>query len=144
MDRIRVLIMTIFYSPGANQFYDTEIFPEDRLPLDSKEISATVHQSIIEACSKGRVVGSDAEGNPIDMDQPPPTAEENSRYNSSRRAQLMSEASNAIAPLQDAVDLKKATEEEKAFLLLWKDYRVSLNRLDLNQADFEWPEQPAS
>ncbi|EJR8196736.1 tail fiber assembly protein, partial [Escherichia coli] len=53
--------------------------------------------------------------------------------------------SEHIAPLQDAVDLEIATEEEKSFLASWKRYRVLLNRVDTSIApDIEWPVIPAS
>lgn len=57
----------------------------------------------------------------------------------------LSSAATAIAPLQDAVDIGEATEEEKALLLAWKKYRVQLNRVDTSTApDIEWPEFPSS
>ncbi|EER9362781.1 tail fiber assembly protein, partial [Escherichia coli] len=43
---------------------------------------------------------------------------------------LMQVASEHIAPLQDAVDLDIATEEEASLLAAWKTYRVLLNRVD--------------
>ncbi|PAW49426.1 phage tail protein [Pseudomonas moraviensis] len=43
-----------------------------------------------------------------------------------------------IAPLQDAVDLDEATEEEALLLTQWKQYRVLLNRLETQPG---WPEQ---
>ncbi|MDT4620715.1 tail fiber assembly protein, partial [Escherichia coli] len=47
------------------------------------------------------------------------------------------------APLQDAVDLEIATEEETLLLEAWKKYRVLLNRVDTSTApDIEWPEEP--
>ncbi|HCP3098873.1 TPA: tail fiber assembly protein, partial [Escherichia coli] len=47
------------------------------------------------------------------------------------------------APLQDAVDLEIATEEEKSLLAAWKTYRVLLNRVDTSLSpDIEWPSQP--
>ncbi|EOM6987716.1 tail fiber assembly protein, partial [Escherichia coli] len=50
---------------------------------------------------------------------------------------------NAIAPLQDAVDLEMATDDEQALLLAWKKYRVLLNRVDTSTApDVEWPAVP--
>ncbi|HHR6066242.1 TPA: tail fiber assembly protein [Providencia alcalifaciens] len=56
---------------------------------------------------------------------------------------LLAEANNAIAPLQDAVDLDMATDEEVAQLTAWKKYRVLLNRIDTSLApDIEWPEKP--
>lgn len=61
-----------------------------------------------------------------------------------RRSELLAEASDIIAPLQDASDLGIVTDEEAASLLLWKRYRVMLNRLDLSTAPaIDWPERPA-
>ncbi len=52
-------------------------------------------------------------------------------------------ASEHIAPLQDAVDLEIATEEETSLLEAWKKYRVLLNRVDTSTApDIEWPTNP--
>ncbi|MTC34409.1 tail fiber assembly protein [Providencia alcalifaciens] len=56
---------------------------------------------------------------------------------------LLAEANNTIAPLQDAVDLDMATDEEVAQLTAWKKYRVLLNRVDTSTApDIDWPEKP--
>ncbi len=55
----------------------------------------------------------------------------------------MQMASERIAPLQDAVDLDIATEEEASLLTAWKTYRVLLNRVDTAvAADVEWPVAP--
>lgn len=55
-------------------------------------------------------------------------------------------ADAAIAPLQDAMDLDMATDEEATLLTEWKRYRVLLSRLP-DQADYpeniEWPTPPA-
>lgn len=57
---------------------------------------------------------------------------------------LMADAMLKIAPLQDALDIGDATEEELTLLKAWKTYRVLLNRLDLSTApDIIWPEIPA-
>ncbi|HBE6407857.1 TPA: tail fiber assembly protein [Escherichia coli] len=57
---------------------------------------------------------------------------------------LMQVASEHIAPLQDAVDLEIATEEEASLLTAWKKYRVLLNRIDTSTApDIDWPTIPA-
>lgn len=59
---------------------------------------------------------------------------------------LLSIASEKIAPLQDAVDLNMATDEEEQQLKAWKKYRVLLSRIEnlgtLSDA-IEWPKQPA-
>ncbi|EAY2467263.1 tail fiber assembly protein [Salmonella enterica] len=52
---------------------------------------------------------------------------------------LLQMASGKIAPLQDAVDLDIATDDEKAQLDEWKKYRVLVNRVDTSNPD--WPEK---
>lgn len=55
----------------------------------------------------------------------------------------MTAASGAIAPLQDAVDIGLATDEELNLLLELKKYRVLLNRIDPSKApDIQWPSDP--
>ncbi|EAA1752463.1 tail fiber assembly protein [Salmonella enterica subsp. enterica serovar Reading] len=54
---------------------------------------------------------------------------------------LLQIAAEKIAPLEDAVDLGEATDDEKTRLLAWRKYRVQVNRVDTSDPD--WPEQPA-
>ncbi|WP_422419105.1 tail fiber assembly protein [Pseudomonas sp. GZD-222] len=55
-------------------------------------------------------------------------------------------ADDAIAPLQDAVDLGEATEAETAKLSAWKKYRIALKRVP-DQLGYpgtiDWPAPPA-
>ena len=54
-------------------------------------------------------------------------------------------ADKAIAPLQDAIEIGDASTEEKASLLLWRKYRVALNRINLQNGfpgAVEWPVAP--
>lgn len=55
---------------------------------------------------------------------------------------LLQMATEKIAPLQDAVDLGEATDDEKTRLMAWKKYRVQVNRVDTTNPD--WPDKPAS
>ncbi|EON2718374.1 TPA: tail fiber assembly protein [Citrobacter freundii] len=57
-----------------------------------------------------------------------------------QKESLLALAASKIAPLQDAVDLDIATEEEAALLLAWKKCRVLLNRVDISKP--EWPPLP--
>ncbi|WP_150294770.1 tail fiber assembly protein [Pseudomonas extremaustralis] len=63
----------------------------------------------------------------------------------SERDSLLANAGLRIAPLQDAVDLGTATEDEKARLKIWKEYRVSVGRVK-DQPGFpstiDWPAIP--
>lgn len=62
----------------------------------------------------------------------------------SRLAAEMETANQTIAPLQDAVDLGIATEEETARLTEWRKYRVMLSRTDITDATtIDWPVIPA-
>ena len=83
---------------------------------------------------------------------PPLTEEEKAEIisnalasNINSKEYLMSEASQKISVLQDAVDLEMATDKEAASLPLWKKYRVLLSRVDANTADpITWPDIPSS
>lgn len=68
------------------------------------------------------------------------TESELSDIAASQREQRMALASAMIAPLQDAVDLGDATDDEVASLKKWKTYRVALSRVDL--VNPVWPEAP--
>jgi len=58
---------------------------------------------------------------------------------------LMEEAKKNIVPLQDAVDINIATDEEIMRLAEWKKYRVILSRIDTKKApDIYWPVKPSS
>lgn len=79
------------------------------------------------------------------QDQPHPEAAEKAaqlRQAEETKSRLLQMASEKIAPLQDAVDLGIATDDEKARLDEWKKYRVLVNRMDTAAPD--WPERPAS
>ncbi|WP_272940788.1 tail fiber assembly protein [[Erwinia] mediterraneensis] len=72
------------------------------------------------------------------------TPEELQQRAESQKQKLLAQASEKIAPLQDAAELDIATDEEKNRLLAWKKYRVLLNRIDTAIApDITWPAQPA-
>ena len=67
-----------------------------------------------------------------------------------KRNSLLAAAATRVGPLQDAVDAGRATDDEVASLMLWKSYRIDLNRIEQQEsfpADIQWPlspdEQPA-
>ncbi|EJB3408890.1 tail fiber assembly protein [Salmonella enterica] len=68
------------------------------------------------------------------------TDEELKRQAENKKTQLLAVASAVISPLQDAVDLGEATDDETAQLKAWKKYRVLVNRVDTSNP--VWPEQP--
>ncbi|EKN9113267.1 tail fiber assembly protein [Salmonella enterica] len=58
------------------------------------------------------------------------------------KSRLLQMAAEKIAPLQDAVNLGLATDDEKVQLDEWKKYRVLVNRVDTTNPD--WPDVPVS
>lgn len=59
------------------------------------------------------------------------------------RLNMISKASTVISPLQDAIDLNIATDEEEQTYKAWKLYRVQLSRVDTSTApDISWPTSP--
>ncbi|CAI1534333.1 tail fiber assembly protein [Serratia sp. PF2-63] len=60
-----------------------------------------------------------------------------------QKGALMTQASNQILVLADAVDLGMASEEDKITLEAWRTYRVLLSRVDIAAAPvIDWPEAP--
>lgn len=60
-----------------------------------------------------------------------------------KKSQLMADANAAITPLERAVKLGMATNEEVETLVEWERYSVLLHRVNTSTApDIEWPEKP--
>ncbi|AIT13866.1 TPA: tail fiber assembly protein [Salmonella enterica subsp. enterica serovar Enteritidis] len=49
-----------------------------------------------------------------------------------RKEQALSIASTKVSVLRDTVDSGNATDEEKELFAKWRDYRIAVNRLDIN------------
>lgn len=60
----------------------------------------------------------------------------------SKKQELLTQANNVIATLQDAVELDMATVEEADGLTQWRKYRVLLSRVDVTAP--VWPEVPVN
>ncbi|WP_323115656.1 tail fiber assembly protein [Klebsiella variicola] len=57
--------------------------------------------------------------------------------------ELRAKADTEILPLQDAVDLAMASDDEVTRLNEWKAYRLALYRLDISDAEnIDWPAVP--
>ncbi|MCN5550265.1 tail fiber assembly protein, partial [Escherichia coli] len=68
------------------------------------------------------------------------TADEQQKLAELHKAALLSEAESVILPLERAVRLNMATDEERARLEAWERYSVLVSRVD--PANPEWPEMP--
>lgn len=68
------------------------------------------------------------------------TAEELKKQTEAKKQTLLAEAETVIAPLERAVRLGMATEDEIRRLDAWERYSVLLNRTD--ESTREWPPRP--
>ncbi|PAV02636.1 phage tail protein [Arsenophonus sp. ENCA] len=139
--------MSYGYSAKTNTFYLIEnqkgYAEHGNWPDDVKPVSDELWEKYCVHGPTGKTRGAGKDGLPCWVDVPPPTPEEVRRSAEFMKQQRMDEATRAMAPLQDAVDLDMATDAEKVALLAWKKYRVLLNRLDISKApDIAWPEAP--
>ncbi len=109
------------------------------------DITELCHPDIVwEACGPEVKVGWRLEDG-VFFPPPPPTVEEIAIEQRALRDELLRVAGLRIAPLQDAVDLSEATEEETLLLMQWKQYRVHLNRLETQPGwpvQIKWPVAP--
>ena len=65
----------MFYSKSTNGFYSREIHG-DAIPSDAVEITADEHSALLEGQSQGKLIQADANGRPVLVDPPKPTAAE--------------------------------------------------------------------
>lgn len=138
--------MNYIFSAKNNAFYPISLqseyeqagsWPEDGIEIADNIVSEFM---VTAPAGKMRVV---VDGMPAWIDIPPPSHEQLIEQAEQQKSALLTAANNAIAPLQDAVDLEMATDDEQPLLLAWKKYRVLLNRVDTSAApDIEWPTQP--
>ncbi|WDZ97996.1 tail fiber assembly protein [Herbaspirillum sp. WKF16] len=136
--------MDYFYSATTSGFYCEAINGTD-IPADAKAITEERYNEVMAGQATGKRIVADADGMPVLADQLPPTSEQLAAQALLQRATLLAAAANAIAPLQDAVDLEIATDAEKAELTAWKQYRVALSRIGQQATypmDIDWPEAP--
>nr|WP_199637509.1 tail fiber assembly protein [Serratia sp. PAMC26656]MBJ7892360.1 tail fiber assembly protein [Serratia sp. PAMC26656] len=112
-------------------------------PKDARPVSDEIYAAFIANPPEGKVRGADDAGMPCWEDAPPPAKAQLIEMAQRKLSTLMTMATKAIAPLQDAVELGIATDSEKVLLNDWKRYRVMLNRIDISVVpDIEWPLKP--
>lgn len=134
-----------YYSFSAKGFFwlSEDELKSKNIPADLKPFSEEKHAALFLGQEHGKYISHTPEG-PILVDMPDYTPEELIMQTERKKTGLMQAANDAIAPLQDAVDLDMASDEEKTVLMKWKKYRVLLNRVNLENApDIIWPDIPA-
>ena len=135
----------LFYSASSRGFFDDSIAAE--LPQDAVEISQELHRQMLDGEQSGMVISPGEDGFPHLTEAPPPSNDDLARHVLLERDARLGIAAIRIAPLQDAVDLGKASDTEVASLKAWKGYRVDLNRVtdqDGFPGNVDWPSPPES
>ncbi|MGY2377081.1 tail fiber assembly protein [Pseudomonas sp. SDO524_S393] len=127
-----------------------DVIAEDEFP-GSIKITAEQYAEALEGVCSGLVVTIEGgfkvavPSMPQPEPIPEPTPAELADFALAKRDQLLSVATIRIAPLQDAVDLGRATPEVIVKLKQWKGYRVDLNEIDLQDGfplAIDWPTAP--
>ena len=136
------------YSAEKNAFYPLSMLEDyaavGAWPDDGIDVDEAVFQAYTGQPPEGKQRGS-SKGLPCWVDIPPPTAEQLRASAERRKASLMASAAKAMAPLQDAVKLGIAKEEEAALLSRWEIYRVQLYRINPQDApEIDWPVAPGA
>ena len=137
--------MKRFFSVSDNSFYIEDTLKTYKLagiplPADLVKITDDEYDEFM-ISPDGKIPGYDTEAKcMVWIDAPPPSEEEQRAIFEADKAALMRSATAVIQPLQDAVNLGEATDNESELLLEWTRYRIKLNRLEFGD---EWPPQPA-
>lgn len=130
--------MSIYYDKNTLGFYDSEI---NTIPENSVEITYEYHNELLQKQTLGLEIQPDKNGYPVALERVL-SDEERIYRNESKKQQLINEAIQKIALFQDIIDLNMQESNEEDMLKKWKQYRILLTRIDTNQLDVKWPEQP--
>lgn len=139
---------TYFYSAKDNIFFPEslkETYEEGGTwPSNSVKLEEYEFKKLMDGQSTGKVITADKKGRPILSDRNVATQDDYIKQAESEKLIRMTDVNALIVPLQDAVDMGIAIDDEIASLKAWKTYRIMLNRIDTSLApNIEWPEIPS-
>lgn len=130
--------MSIYYDKNTLGFYDSEI---NEIPENSVEISSEYHNELLQKQTLGSEIQPDKKGYPIAIKKVL-TDEERIYTNESKKQQLINEAIQKIALLQDIIDLDMQESNEEEQLKQWKKYRILVTRVDTSDINAVFPSKP--
>jgi len=141
--RVAEIIAPMTYEVDSPAGVEPAFKKGDEVPID-RRFPAEIVASLVDIRSAIVSVGdSYKDGVFAPYVLSPPSAEDILVGNTAMRDMLLGMATVRIAPLQDAVDLGVATASETSALTAWKQYRVSVNRVDITELAPIWPAEPA-
>lgn len=116
-----------------------EVHSKEMIPNNAKEVT---EEEWINAVSINANFYDEKTSRFVRKEKPRTKDQEISEANE-KKNNLINESVDKITPLQYAVDLEMATDDEAIQLEKWKKYRVLLNRVDTSLApDIDWPQKP--
>ncbi len=149
-------VVWLFTEDGKNWYEEQKNFQPDTIKIayDENNVICDVQMDVTAICPEGKSVvelpnitanrRADISGNWMFKDgaviKRIYTADEQQQQAESQKAALLSEAESVIQPLERAVRLNMATDEERERLESWERYSVLVSRVDT--AKPEWPEKP--
>jgi hypothetical protein len=148
------MMKTYYYSKNTQSFYVSDI--NDDIPGDAIEITEEQYHQLLTALNDNCIIFDN-----LTVSEPRPSqfhlwkngawienVEEKNKYiaseNIKKKSNLLAEADKKIAILQDIIDLDMQESNEIEQLKNWKKYRILLTRVDTNNTQIKWPEDPAN
>lgn len=132
------------YDPDDNYitaFYDSVDSPPPE-GVNCTEITDEQQRTLLAGEARGKRMALDPNGAPVLLDPPPPTIEQVVVANAIVRDKLLERASVALTPLQTAIMLGEATDEETTQARALIAHTRAVKGVDLTQRDPTWPKQP--
>ena len=126
--------MTMFFSAGTGGFYDSSIHAA--MPDDARAIDREHHADLLRLQGEGCIIAPNAQGLPVAIAPPPPTAEQRLAALRERRDKLLQGSDYTQMP-----DLPISADRRAA----WATYRQALRDLPslIDYLDeIEWPIPP--
>lgn len=124
--------MTVFFCPSSASFFDADIYG-DQLPEDAVEITEDLRQELLEAQSLGKQIVADKAGQPVAVDRPGPTIEQQCERERFWRDSLLAKTDTMVTRHRDEQDAERGTT-----LTIAEYKEMQAYRLDLR----DWPESP--
>ena len=149
-------VVWLYTEDGKNWYEEQKNFQPDTIKIayDKNNVIVTVSKDVSTINPEGLSVvevsditanrRADNNGNWMFLDgkvvKREYTKQELQQQTELQKAALLSEAESVIQPLERAVRLNMATNEERARLESWERYSVLVSRVDT--ANPEWPQKP--
>lgn len=125
--------MRVFFSPSAASFFDEEIYG-DQLPQDALEITDDMRQALLEAQSQGKKIIAGKDGQPIAVERPGPTFEQQVERERFWRDSLLAKTDTMVTRHRDEQDAGRATTLTAAQYQQMQAYRLDLRDWPANRS----------